>query len=203
MSDTVYYRPEMVDEARYHAANVEHAWDERALDWPLTPASVVIEVGGYTGRWAFQIATRYNPRLFVFEPQTWAATAASHLLATSARVENYALGDRDDTMTMGAWGTDGCSLTKPGDALVTVREIGQAFRALGIDHIDLMLINIEGYEYTLIPHMLSVGIVPQRLMVQFHDDPDETKRGAIAELLEAFDYRCAWRYPALTAWEVR
>jgi hypothetical protein len=54
-----------VAEAKASAAVVEHPWDVQALDWPLTAESVVVEVGGYKGRWALQIAERYAPRLMV------------------------------------------------------------------------------------------------------------------------------------------
>lgn len=185
-------------EARVSADTIEHAWDLRAVDWPLTPHSTVVEVGGYKGRWAFQIATRYNPRLFVFEPQPWAAACCAHLMPYQATIEGYALGDRDATVAMSKWGTDGCSIVGGGEHWVPMREIGAAFARLGITAIDLMLINIEGYEYTLIPHMIAQGIRPQRLMVQFHDAAREPD---IWTLLSGAGYRVLWTYPALTAWE--
>jgi hypothetical protein len=96
----------MLDDVRARAANPEHEWDRRALDWPLTMHSVVVEVGGYCGRWALQIAERYGPRLFVFEPQAWAADVCRAVLGKRANVYTVALGDQhsaqaaDDT---GAW----------------------------------------------------------------------------------------------------
>lgn len=187
-----------VSEATYAAANPEHAWDLRAIDWPLTPHSTVIEVGGYKGRWAFQIATRYNPRLFVFEPQPWAASCCAHLMPYQATVETYALGDRDGTVAMSKWGTDGCAIEGGGDEWAPMREMSAAFDRLGITTIDLMLINIEGYEFTLIPHMIERGMLPTRLMVQFHDADREPN---IWSLLSGAGYRVLWTYPALTAWE--
>lgn len=198
---------ELVAEAKANAANVEHAWDRKALDWPdLTLDSAVVEVGGYRGRWALQIAERYHPRLFVFEPQLWAAEVCRRALGKAATVASFGLGAEDGKLPMGEWETDGCSFVKTpqGDGSGDMREISDAFDALEIDHIDLMLMNIEGYEYTLIPHMLRYDVWPKRLMVQFHTfaDPDGIALAHIHAALETCGYRIVWTYGVmLTAWE--
>ncbi len=199
---------ELVAGTHARAANIEHVWDKRAIDWPLTEASTVIEVGGYTGRWALQIAERYSPCLFVFEPQPWAWATACAVLGERADVRCYGLGAGDSNLPMGAWETDGCSFVKAGlnipGTTGEIREIGKAFQELGIGSIDLMMVNIEGYEYTLIPHMLDRGVLPQRLMIQFHTFADElgVKQAQIFERLAALGYAVAWTYgPMLTAWE--
>lgn len=198
-----------VAQACRRAQDLDHEWDRRAIDWPLESSSVVVEVGGYIGRWALQIAERYQPRLYVFEPQGWAAAVCREVLGERARVLEYALGtegndDEPKVVPMGEWETDGCSIVKEGHDWVTMHEIGQAFDALNITHIDLMLMNIEGYEYTLLPHMLEQGIAPCRLMVQFHTfaDPDGMRLARIYEQLAARNYHIVWTYGVvLTAWE--
>lgn len=196
---------EFVAGVRRAADNPEHIWDRRAIVWPLTKQSVVIEVGGYTGRWALQIAERYHPRLFVFEPQPWAAAVCRAVLGDAAYVFNFALGTKSETVSMAGWETDGCSLVKT-DAVhpVDMREMAPLFRHLEVDHIDLMLMNIEGYEYMLLPYMLDHGILPDRLMVQFHqfDDPYGIGVARFHEWLENLGYRVVWTYGiVLTAWE--
>jgi FkbM family methyltransferase len=195
--------PELVAEAKAAAANVEHVWDRAALDWPLTSESVVVEVGGYKGRWALQIAERYAPRLYVFEPQPWAAMTCKAALGDRAQVLNYGLGDRADLLPMGNWETDGCTFLQHGEHYGAVAEIGETFAALGITQIDLLLMNIEGYEYTLLPHMLDRGILPRRLMVQFHIFDDYgVGMGRLFDRLAVAGYRVLWTYGVvLTAWE--
>lgn len=197
---------ELVREAKASAADPLYAWDRKALDWPdLTTESVVVEVGGYKGRWALQIAERYHPRLFVFEPQPWAAATCQALLKDSATVVAYGLGVESGLKAMGEWETDGCSFVKDGSSGVGyLTEISAAFNLLEIKQIDLMLMNIEGYEYTLLPHMLERGILPKRLMVQFHAfaDPDGMALAHIHAALERHGYRIVWTYGVmLTAWE--
>lgn len=191
---------ELVQESRHAAATIEHDWDHKALDWPLTKKSVVVEVGGYKGRWALQIAERYQPRLFVFEPQGWAADVCRAVLGARAEVVTCGLGDHSGLASMGAWETDGCSFVKDGGNDALMVEISKAFQQAGIKRIDLMLMNIEGYEFTLIPHMLDQKIYPQRLMVQVHEFAGNA--GAIHEQLTAHGYKILWTYGAmLTAWE--
>lgn len=199
---------ELAAAARQAAAVIEHPWDARALEWPLTTDSTVIEVGGYIGRWALQIAERYHPRLFVFEPQVWAARVCEVVLREEATVLMYGLGTEHATLPMGDWETDGCSFVKPGLGIPgtfgVMREIAADFKEIGITAIDLMMVNIEGYEYTLIPHMLDQGVLPQRLMVQFHTfaDPDGAKLARIHERMTQAGYAVPWTYgPFLTAWE--
>lgn len=193
------------DETRAAAATIEHEWDERAIDWPLDRKSTVIEIGAYKGRWALQIVERYRPRLFVFEPQHWAALVCAEILGKYTTTLAYGLGVRNEQLPMGAWGTDGCSVLKPGDGWGELREIGQAFKELKIDQIDLMLMNIEGYEYTLLPHMLGQGIYPDRLMVQFHtfaDDPSQIETRRCRRMLKKHGYKIVWDYGmVLSAWE--
>lgn len=192
-----------VSETRDAASRFDHVWDWRAIDWPLDFSSVVVEVGGYKGRWALQIAERYHPRLFVFEPQPWACNVCRAVLGNRAQVYNVALGDQDGTFPMGDWEGDGCSFVKPGAGEGQMREIGGMLDQCLIRHrIDLMLVNIEGYEYTLLPHMFDQGIYPERLMVQFHKfaDPEEHGARAIQQRMTG-RYRLAWDYGVLTAWE--
>jgi FkbM family methyltransferase len=191
-----------VAEAKASAAVVEHPWDVQALDWPLTAESVVVEVGGYKGRWALQIAERYAPRLYVFEPQPWAAEVCRAALGKRANVWECALGTINAPVYMGKWETDGCSLIQQGDAIVQMFEARAIFAEAGITHIDLMLVNIEGYEYTLIPHMLDHDILPDRLMVQLHGADDANANAALFDRLAASGYRVAWTFgTVLTAWE--
>lgn len=168
-------------EAKKSADTYDNVWDKLAVNWPiLDENSTVFEVGSYKGRWAYQIAKRYNPRLYCFEPQGWAYETTRKLLKDSnAQVFNYGLGTLDGRYPMTKYGTDGCSFTREsfktefnGDG--EIKEIAAAIENLHITSIDLMLINIEGYEHILIPYMLDNGIVPNILMVQMHGNDKKT-----------------------------
>lgn len=201
---------ELITEAREIArAEPEHEWDRRAIDWPLTSESVVVEVGGYKGRWAYQIAERYNPQLYVFEPQPWAYEVCKGVLeGCNAQVFNYALGTHNSEHPMGKWGTDGCSFFWKNDTEFNGDQYGEIRDAVptlnDIGHIDLMLMNIEGYEYTLLPYILDACTqLPDRLIVQFHTyfDPRQLRLKAIRQQMRKW-YSVAWDYgPTLIAWQ--
>jgi len=201
----------MAREVVIDAKNPEHPWDIKALDWPLTKDSVVVEVGGFKGRWALQMALRYSPKLHVFEPQRWAARVCEIVLGDMATVYPVALGITTANGYMIKWQTDGCSFigVPPGASIVAdpgpdgacvgigeMVEISDKFNELGLVTIDVMLMNIEGYEYTLIPYMLSKGIKPKVLMVQFHmfADPLGTALVDVYDKLEQAGYVTEWDY---------
>lgn len=197
---------ELAAETRAAALQLDYEWDRRAIDWSLDQESVVVEVGGYKGRWALQIAERYSPRLYVFEPQGWAYDVCCEVLKGKAVVLPYGLGVEDGYLPMGAYETDGCSFVKEYGEMTAcqIKDIAAAFKDLNIAHIDLMLVNIEGYEYTLLPYMLEQAITPCRLMVQFHTfaDPNGMQLARIHQMLEDRYYRVAWTYGVmLTAWD--
>lgn len=181
----------------------ERELDIKSLDWPgLDDDGLVVEVGGFKGRWASAMAGRYQCRVEVFEPQIWAATRAGEALAEASNakwgVHHYGLSTLDDEgdQVMGAWGTDGCSLLKDEvymetyvgsrdksnvarfrDALPVLNELGE---------IDVMMMNIEGYEYQLLPYIIGGGALDhiRYLAVQFHTAFEQAMTGRWANEYE-------------------
>lgn len=192
-------------ETRAAAANPEHEWDRRAIDWPgLNSDSVVWEIGSFKGRWALQMAQKYNPRLYCFEPQEWAFRVTSHVLRDyNATVFNFGLGEKSGRFAMGEFGTDGCSFlrnTRNVDDGV-IHDIALVIRSLEIEQIDVCLINIEGYEYELVPYMLEQNILPRYLMVQFHG---EALQDLVLRKLIETKYNLYWDYgTVLGCWVVK
>lgn len=196
----------MVTETRARAmSHSGYEWDKLAVEWPLTTDSTVVEIGGYCGRWALQIAERYHPHIHVFEPQPWAFEVCKRVLGTQAVVHNFALGTHNGTHNMGQWGTDGCSFFNwdVGDENTgEMREAAPILNSLG--NIDLMLMNIEGYEHLLLPYLLDNLIdLPRFLMVQFHtfNDKDVSSMGFLRKYMLEW-YELLWDYgPTLSAWQ--
>jgi FkbM family methyltransferase len=180
------------------AAIVEHPWDKRALDWPkLTAASTVVDVGGYRGRWALQMAMRYPVRILVYEPQAWAADCCRSVLGTRATVYTYGLGVRDERLPMRAYETDGCSFVDGDGSTAELRDAAQVLP----ERVDVMLMNIEGYEYTLLPYLIENDRLPDALMVQWHRHGDTS--GAHDALIAQIErtHRRLWDYgDVLMAW---
>lgn len=204
-TDRNYDYDRLVDEALETSRNITRELDERNVEWELDENSVVFEVGSYRGRWAHQIAERYNPHLFCFEPQPWAAETARRLLeGFNAQVFTFGLGEKDAELPMSEFHTDGCSFLRSTRerGLGKIREIKSVVEELGIDTIDLMLMNIEGYEYILIPHMFNQGIFPKILVAQFHKYEGYNLYSETVELIKEY-YSNLWDYEMhLSAWEL-
>lgn len=187
----------------------DHPWDLQSIDFPIGKGCVAVEIGGYTGRWAKAIAEKYNPCLFVFEPQRWAYEICKKELSgfETAHVFNFGLGVENGRFPLYNFETDGASFVLENHARPTgdgrMVEIRRAFRSLGIQFVDLMLMNIEGYEFKLIPHMIHYGLMSKIrfFMCQFHTD-DENEHLAIREEISKH-MKLYFNYgKVLTCWEM-
>ena len=138
-----------------------------ALDWPgVDEDSVVWEIGGYEGRWALQMAEKYNPNLFVFEPQKWACDKIMNKLnGYKATVKQVALWTHRTVALIGDFERDGASLLKEEHKDRTEVLCIDAYQFFyrhkqGKDiEVDVCLMNIEGGEFVLLPYMIGMGIM--------------------------------------------
>lgn len=184
--------------------------DIASFEWPLTPESVVFELGGYEGRWAAEIARRYGSRLYVFEPQAWAFERCAAALADypTAQIFNFGLGDRAGEFPMGDFETDGASFLKGPDVRVQGRgrleEFGAFCESQGLREIDLLLLNVEGYEFVLVPYLVERDLMGRirYFMAQFHELPGHnTSADTLFAQIEV-SHRPLWDYGLkLRAWE--
>lgn len=153
-----------------------------AVEWPLCfefklEGGTVVVAGAYKGK-VMDLLKRLYPeaRIIGFEPQDWAAEIArARMLGhhNNWGVFPYGLGVASGEVQMGEWGTDACSAVNLG---LQAREHGTghfveyAEAMWDYPHIDLMVLNMEGYEFPLLRHMLQIGALDNidRLAVQWH-----------------------------------
>lgn len=190
---------------------LEHEWDLKSVDFPLTEESVVFDIGAYKGRWAREIATRYNPHLFAFEPQPWAAELCRRELESfpKAKVFEHGLGVDTGLFPMDEFGTDGCTFevgysTRDQIGQGRLVEILSFIKKNRVKKIDLCMMNIEGYEFRLIPYMLENGVFERirYFMCQFHlfGDQDSARYEALRDAIyEKMDYHFDYGR-VLTCW---
>lgn len=72
---------------------------------------------------------------------------------------------------------------------VAMKSVGDAMRDLGHERVDVIKMDIEGAEYSVLPALLETDIRPDHLLVEFHDRffPDEPARSlqSVDMLMEA------------------
>lgn len=182
------------------------------VEYDLSPGSVVFDVGGYEGDWAAEMAARYGPRIFVFEPVTdfYEKLKKRFLGNKNISVYNYGLSNKDEEIEFNVMDESSTVFgkKKPQHVSAVKRErcMLKAFdgtaHALPVNKIDLMKVNIEGGEYALLEHIIDTGWVKNidNIQVQFHDFvPDAQQRmDRIKQKLSA-THRLTYEY--IFVWE--
>ncbi|MDZ4246458.1 MAG: FkbM family methyltransferase [Dehalococcoidia bacterium] len=154
-------------------------------EFPLKPDSIIFIVGGFEGKHAQYYVDKYDPHVYIFEPQTELTPVLKQRFANSPKVKviQAGLGDKSGTFEMSRIGTDRASfihrlkgVDNGEDTFVgpygkgRIIEIGEFMRGEGIKQIDLLLGNCEGYEFILLPWLAKTKLAEKikYLMVQFH-----------------------------------
>lgn len=189
-----------------------------ALDLPR--ASTCIVAGAYKGAVMELLDEMYSPeRIVGFEPQRWAFEHAWLRVSdrTNCLIVPWGLGAGvNGLFPMAAYETDECSFVGIGDERGPIRsqqrgtgrlvEMRAALDFLRLNAIDLAVLNMEGYEYILLPYMIEHGIHRQidRFAVQFHPKfgTDETYR-SICTTLDATHDVTMDDFPRWVLWRRR
>ncbi len=183
------------------------------LDYPLNPSSVIFDVGGYRGDFAETMRQLYGSRIFVFEPHPffYSQCTKRFLNDQSVSVLNYGLSNQNGWFDI-IDSDDGSSFVnatlKSSEVhkaeLVDVREV---MLKLNLQKIDLLKINIEGGEYTLLPALLDSGLIKsiEYIQVQFHDfipNAVAMREKIRSELMVTHEQM--WNYPFVwESWKLR
>jgi FkbM family methyltransferase len=178
--------------------------EPRRYEYDLGPESVVLDVGGYEGQWASNLYSKYNCRIFLFEPVRAFAAATARRFDRNDRIEVYpfGLGARSRTTEI-SLREDGSSIyaTSGPRETIRIRDVAEIFDELKLERVDLLKLNIEGGEYELIPRLCESGLVTRisHVQVQFHriDAGSESALNAMRTLLSrshrpVYQYKFIW-----------
>jgi FkbM family methyltransferase len=171
---------------REHRDHVRRWWadggDERyRFDYPLTPGSYVLDMGGYEGQWASDIYARHRCRISVFEPVHDYAEKIRRRFVHNDDIEvfEFGLGESNRTEVIYIRGAGSSAYGKKAEE-TTMRlvDVKKWFDEHNVSHVDLMKINIEGGEFELLERMIECGLVGRvrDIQVQFHNIAAESTR---------------------------
>ena len=146
------------------------------LDYPLTSESIVFDLGGYKGDFAFEINRKYNCHVYVYEPVKKFYLECLERFENNKKIKcfNYGLSDTNGKFPIGD-NDDGSSIirnnTSSNNEEIIVKSFIDEFNHLQLSQIDLLKINIEGPEFLILPQIISHNIVQkiENIQVQFHD----------------------------------
>jgi FkbM family methyltransferase len=178
------------------------------VDVDLPPGAVVVDAGAWLGEWSERIAERAgDATIHAFEPSLAAVDQARQRLAhvPGLQVHPYGLGRRDETALLDDAGP-GSSIVHSGEAIgteVEVRDVVAVFDELGLDHIDLLKVNIEGAEFDVFDRLAEAGWLERIdvISVQFHEwVPEAHRRRRRVRRAFSRTHTETWGYPWI--WEL-
>jgi FkbM family methyltransferase len=177
----------------------------------LLDGAIVLDVGAYIGDWTTRFLERADEhgvldlRLHAFEPEPSSAALLRDGIGADPRVEVHAFGmggqDRIDRLTISGPGSsvhgDPAAPGALGATEIEVRDADAVLRSLGVEHVDLIKINIEGCEFELLDRLHETGWLRRigTVIVQFHEfapDAYRARRRNRRWLSETHD--CTWSY---------
>jgi len=176
------------------------------ITYNLNEDSIVMDLGGFTGLWAKQIISKYNPNMYIIEPieefyssmvDKFKSNDKVRLMKVGISVEN-----KTDKLFMSGDGTS--SNIKDGKPVnVEFNTIDTVLEKWGLNSVDLIQINIEGDEYPLLESMLKTGSINKfkNIQIQFHlgIDNDIKRRNIIRDGLKNNGFKIKFDYPFV--WE--
>ena len=150
--------------------------EELRLAYDLNKDSIVLDIGSYIGQFSRKIYDRHKCRVFAFEPiqEYFKNSQNGFLKGLPVKVFNYGIGPENLTTTIHKSGDTSSMLSHEGEMeVITVRTMEGVMGNIGIDNADLVKINIEGIEYSLLDKWYQSGLLARfkNLQIQFHKIP--------------------------------
>jgi len=174
------------------------------LDYPLLDSnSIVFDVGGYVGDFANKIHQKYDCKVYIFEPHPKFFKKCVKRFKNNEKIIplNFGLAHKTGKFRISD-SADSSSLYKPektGKKVISceIRGFFEVIEEFEVSFVDLMKVNIEGGEYSLLEHIIDtkrVNVVSE-YQIQFHDFIDNAvkRRDGIVEGLVTTHER-TWCY---------
>lgn len=142
---------------------------------PIDGEAVVFDVGAYVGDWAQRMWELYEPTIYAFEPAPAAVDQIEAKFGGNDKVHAmaYGLGGSDSIASLGlaAAGSSFFDDGAMGSVDVEIRDVATVLDELGLDHLDVLKVNIEGGEYDLLDRLAETGWLGRidHVLVQFHE----------------------------------
>jgi FkbM family methyltransferase len=173
------------------------------INYPeLDKDSVVVDLGARHGSWSDQIRNKYFPQIFCFEV---VSEFCEELRNKGYSVFKNAVYNKDGIIKIGIEEGEGSVYHEDNSFEVESIEARRIFEVIEKDNIDLIKINVEGAEYSILDNLIKSKKIKniKNLQIQFHIiETYEKEYDRIRKELEK-THRVTWRYPFVWEnWEI-
>lgn len=140
----------------------------------LNSSSLVFDIGGYEGDFAFKINEKYGCQVYIFEPHPKYFKKCQERFYNHPKIKvyNYGLGAENGIFLLSN-DSDGSSFFKKNESSLNceIKKFSEVIELLKIKELHLTKINIEGGEYDLLEHIISNNLIvlSRFYQIQFHN----------------------------------
>jgi FkbM family methyltransferase len=174
------------------------------VTYDLNDESIILDLGGYDGKWADFLHKKYGSFVYIFEPVNQFFNVLVDRFKDNDKVKIHKYGVSNETKKMEISLTNDAS-SLYGDKInvevIDLKNINEILEELNLSKIDLFKINIEGEEYNVLESILENGnhLKMENLQIQFHNNVDNfnERRNLIRDSLSkthelTYDYAFIW-----------
>lgn len=184
------------------------------LNHNLNQDSIVVDIGSYTGVWISQMIDIYDCKYYAIEPikkyydvlnfkfsHTHNVIAVPVGISNKKEIVDINIDSDASSILMANSGSQ-----KQTEKIILI-ELKDFINKFNISNIDLLQINVEGYEYQILNNWIETGIIKKikKLQIQFHEVEAidcKLERAKIQNKLEQNGFKKIFDYPFVwEAWE--
>lgn len=176
------------------------------ITYDLNEDSIVMDIGGYNGTWADSIISKYNSNIYIVEPVKNFYLGMVNKFADNKKVNllNVGVSTQNESRLI-FLNQDATSFKIKSDIFIEVElnTIETIFEKFKLSNVDLLQINIEGEEYSIMEYMINNKFINKfkNIQIQFHCNIENNiiRRENIRRGLESNGFKIKFDYPFV--WE--
>jgi FkbM family methyltransferase len=167
----------------------------------LNEKSIVFDLGGYEGQWSSDIFAKYCSYIHIFEPVEKFSQKIENRFSNNPKifVHNFGLDSKDGEVfiTVDEYNSSIIRNVSSKAEKIKLRRASTFIKENLINNIDLMKVNIEGGEYSLLEDLIDSGCIKliRNILIQFHDFvPDAENRMKKIQSKLSETHNLKWQY---------
>lgn len=147
--------------------------DKLLLDYDLDDQSIFFELGGYNGTYSKKIIEIFNPQTYIFEPsRKYYDLLTEQFNFPNVKIYNFGLADTNKIAYL-KYDNDASYITNYQSEYtekIELRKLSEFIHNEKIRSINLININIEGFEYEVLEDIIDSKIISivDNIQIQYH-----------------------------------